>query len=236
MDVISSAAAVAQLLGQIISIWQHVEMARECVKAAPKRLGDTTAQLCSLSDTIKQIQHEPGLRTAEIHSQIKLIDGVAAELKRILEKMTISQQKSPLRQGLLAFRRGGRDESKLNDVLGRLEKAKTDLTLRIHVVHVGITEGIAKNVERFREGPEVDGHQAMGEKFHRHLLLLEGNITGEGSDQINGIIGIESSRAATTAKIMHNQALCGGRQKNLIITGNSSSHLLEDWERGRITY
>ncbi|KAI3321156.1 hypothetical protein HD806DRAFT_503161 [Xylariaceae sp. AK1471] len=214
MDVISSTAAVTQLLAQAINLWQQVQVAYQSVKAAPKVLADTAAQLSNLSDIILEIEREPELRTPEIHAQMKIIKFIATELCQRLQVMAALQRKSALRQGLRAWSRGPRDEAKLADILQRLEHARTNLILRINLVQVSLTGGIAEDIGRFVQGAEGVIQAQTKRQDTRHRLLIQSNeVKGDG-DQVNGIIGVEDSWRPTSAKIRDNIAL--GRQRNFI--------------------
>ncbi|KAI8950668.1 hypothetical protein F4801DRAFT_333380 [Xylaria longipes] len=214
MDIIGSAAAVGQLLAQAISLWQQVQIARDSVKTAPKVLADTSAQLSNLSDIVLEIEREPELRTPEIHAQINIIRLIATEVCQRLEVMTKIQHKSALRQGLRAWSRGPRDEAKLADVLRRLENAKAELVLRINLVHLSITGGIADEIGRFVQVTETTNQAQAKKESNEHRLLIQGNEVKEIGDQINGIMGLEDSSRPTTAKIMRNVA--HGKQRNFI--------------------
>ncbi|RYP84833.1 hypothetical protein DL769_001096 [Monosporascus sp. CRB-8-3] len=220
MDVVSSVAAVVQLLAQVIDLWQQIDMARQHVKAAPKVFNDTIAHISNLSDIIHDVEREPRLHTTQIHEQVRRIDAIVTELHQILAAMETRLRKSTLRQGLRALGRGTRDEAKLEDVLKRLESAKAELTLRINVVHVGLTGEIAEEMGRFAQGAEAGNNTRKIE----NELLMEGNESWDHADQLNGIVGIESASVPTTARVIDNRALGNGRQKNLIFSG---SHLLK---------
>ncbi|KAI0550013.1 hypothetical protein F4679DRAFT_225458 [Xylaria curta] len=225
MDILGSAAAVGQLLAQAISLWQQFQVALDSVKAAPKVLADTSAQLSNLSDIVLEIERESELRTPEIHAQLKIIRLIAAEVCKRLEVMTKLQQKSALRQGLRAWSRGPRDEAKLADVLRRLENAKAELVLRINLVHLSITGGIANEIGRFVQSTETTS-KAQARESGGHRLLIHGNEVREVGDQINGIMGLEGSSRPTTARIMGNVAQ--GKQRNFI-GGNGSLKLISDF-------
>ncbi|KAI0452112.1 hypothetical protein F5B21DRAFT_484656 [Xylaria acuta] len=214
MDILSSVAAVGQLLGQAISLWQQVQIARDTVKTAPKVLADTSAQLSNLSDIVHQIEREPELRTPEIHAQINIIRFIATEICQRLEVMAKLQHKSALRQGLRAWSRGPRDEAKLADVLRRLENAKAELVLRINLVHLSVTGGIADEIGRFVQGTEAASQAQAKKQSSGHRLLIQGNEVRGIGDQINGIMGMEGSSRPTTARIMGN--IAHGKQRNLI--------------------
>lgn len=140
--------------------------------------------------------------------------------------MTTRQRRSSIRRGFRALRLPGRDEAKLRDVLQRLENSKAELTLRVNVVHVGMTRGCVKGIERLVEGSNLSEKGSDG----RNYFSLEGNKAADESDQLNGIAGMESLQAATTAKVTENHVLGKSRQRNLILGENSKSQLFQGWD------
>lgn len=195
------------------------------MKTAPKVLADTSAQLSNLSDIVAEIEREPELRTPEIHAQINIIKFIATEVCQRLEVMAKLQQKSALRQGLRAWSRGPRDEAKLADVLRRLENAKAELVLRINLVHLSITGGIANELGRFVQDTETTNQAQAKKDSSGHRLLIQGNEVKDIGDQINSIMGMEGSLRPTTARIMGN--IAHGKQRNLI-GGKGSLTFLHD--------
>ncbi|RYP92470.1 hypothetical protein DL770_001416 [Monosporascus sp. CRB-9-2] len=175
MDVVSSAAAVVQLLAQVIDLWQQIDTARDSVKTAPKVFDDTKAHASNLRDIIREVECRPELHTAAIHAQIQQVEVVASELDQILKAMAQRQRKSALRQGLRALGRAARDEAKLDDVLKRLERAKADLMLRISVVHVGMSGEMAEIMGKSIKGAEAVADDRTKTRETDHHLFVEGN-------------------------------------------------------------
>ncbi|KAI1381357.1 hypothetical protein F4677DRAFT_122977 [Hypoxylon crocopeplum] len=214
MDVVSSAAAVVQLITQAIELWQQIDMARESIKSAPKVFEDTKTQAYSLFEIVQIVRDRPELHIAEIYAQVERIYAIAIELHKILEVMALRQRKSPLRQGLHALVRAERDDAKLDNVLRRLDMAKGDLTLRIGVVNIGILGELRASF--MNQAPEIGNR-----------LFLERNESWDSANQVNGVIGIEASRTSTTATVMENKALGNSQQKNLILAGPGLFNMLE---------
>ncbi|KAI0887042.1 uncharacterized protein GGS22DRAFT_120802 [Annulohypoxylon maeteangense] len=214
MDVVGSAAALAQLIAQVIELWQQINMARESVKSAPKVFEDTKTEAHSLFDIIQTVKRRPELHIAEIHARVERINSIALELHKILEVMALRQRKSVLRQGLYALVRAERDDAKLNNVLKRLDMAKGDLILQIGVVNVGIAGELRDTL--MSQVPEPSNR-----------LFLERNESWGNANQINGVIGIEDSKISTTACVLDNKAFGDSQQKNLILAGSGLLKLLE---------
>ncbi|KAJ8130498.1 hypothetical protein O1611_g3130 [Lasiodiplodia mahajangana] len=224
MDIIGSAAAVTQLLAQAISLWQQIIVARDTVKTGPKTLADTSSQLANLSNIVLEIEREPLLHTPEVYMQIRIIKFIATEICQRLEAMAALQSRSTLRQGIRAWSRGPRDEAKLADVLKRLENAKTELIIRMNVIQVNLTGGIAEEMGRFLKDTKT-GTRAQSEKTSNgHTLLIHGNEVKGIGDQVNGIVGVENSSRRTAAKITGN--IAHGKQQN-IIAGKGSLKMLQ---------
>jgi hypothetical protein len=209
-------------LGQAISLWQQISQAREAVRAAPKTLGDTTKQLSALLDTMYLVEREPKLHTPDIRDVLQLLYGIAQELNQILKNMAALERKGPLRQHLHALGRRQRDEAKLNSVLGRLERTKTDLGVRMSALHVGMTGGMMDTMGRVLHGVQTVIQGRDGQVTARHHLLVEANEAGEEAEQLNGIVAVEDSRMLVTAKVTDNKAMGKSRQRNIIMSGNRS--------------
>ncbi|KAI1411766.1 hypothetical protein F5Y13DRAFT_164994 [Hypoxylon sp. FL1857] len=214
MDGVSSAAAVVQLVAQVIELWQHIDMARESVRSAPKVFEDTKTQAQSLFEILETVKRRSELHTAEIHAQVERINAVATELHKMLEVMSIRQRKSPLRQGLHALVRAEKDDAKLHDVLKRLDMAKGNLMLHISMVNTGIAGELRDSFAN--RAPEISNR-----------LFLEKNESWGNAKQINGVIGLETSRVSTMARVMENEAHGNSQQKNLILSGPGLVKLLE---------
>ncbi|KAI0112381.1 hypothetical protein GGR51DRAFT_38022 [Nemania sp. FL0031] len=224
MDIIGSTAAVTQLLAQAISLWQQIKAARDAVKMAPKTLADISSQLSNLSNIILEVEREPLLHTQEVYMQIGIIKFIATEICQRLEAMAALQTRSTLRQGIHAWSRGPRDEAKLADVLNRLERAKAELIIRMGIVQVNLTGGIAGEMGRFLQDTKIVTQDQSKKISSGHKLLIQGNEVKGIGDQVNGIVGVEDSSRPTAAKITGN--IAHGKQRN-IIAGKGSLKMLQ---------
>ncbi|OTB01842.1 hypothetical protein M426DRAFT_210743 [Hypoxylon sp. CI-4A] len=214
MDVVSTATAVVQLIAQVVELWQQIDKARETVKSAPKVFEDTKTQAYTLSEIIRTVNQRPELHVAEIYTQVNHINTIFVEVYDILEAMALRQRKSPLRQGWHALVRAERDGAKLEDVLKRLSRAKGDLILQINVISTGIVGELRENL--MNRAPEIG-----------NIIVLEGNQSLDNANQVNAMIGLETMKVFTTAKIMKNKALGNSQQRNLIGASPSLLQLLE---------
>ncbi|RYP69000.1 hypothetical protein DL769_005387 [Monosporascus sp. CRB-8-3] len=226
MDVVCSAAAVVQLLGQVISLWQQISQARQAVRRTPKAIKDLKAQLSNLVGTAQEIERRPELHVPSIYDQLALIYSIGMELKQILLPMEALRRRSPFMQGLYALGLKQRDESTFKDVLDRLQTAEVELGIRIGVAHVGITSGVVKGMERVEQGVQtvIKGKDRRAKA--RHHFLLDRNVAQDTSDQRNGIAVMENSIVSTSAMVSENEAAGNSRQRNLILIGRPSPQAL----------
>ncbi|KAM7199519.1 hypothetical protein V8F20_005703 [Naviculisporaceae sp. PSN 640] len=242
MDVVSSAAAVLQLLAQAVTLVQQVYSMREAVKAAPKQLSDTQDQLSNLIETIEYVWNEPELHTPTIQTQMIVIRDISEELTHILGLMKALQERGKVYQGLYMLVKKTRDEGRLSDVLGRLARAKAELAIRIDVVHVGLTRGVRMGVERIEQGmmarsgneKESWRNDEMKKKrkkkkpereegiedsrLFRHELRVDLNVVEDDGTQMNGIVGFGENKTVTPSKasVVKNRASGRGQQRNFI--------------------
>ncbi|KAI1441392.1 hypothetical protein F5Y02DRAFT_399689 [Annulohypoxylon stygium] len=207
MDGVSSAAAVMQLIAQVIELWQQIDRARESVKSAPKVFEDTKTQAYDLINIIQTIKDSPELHIAAINARLERINVISIDLHKILEAMAQRQRRSPIKQGLHALVRAEKDDAKLNDVLKRLDRAKDDLMIQIGVVNTSIVGELRTSISN-------------KETKRPNSFLIEGNESGGNAKQINGVIGIDASKVSTTAGVLENKALGNSNQKNLILSGS----------------
>lgn len=215
-DVISSLAAVTQLLSQAIGLWQQIRETYECIKTRPKLLVDTNTRLSNLLRTLNMIEREPKLRTEDINTLLNLMRALAMELCQRLQKMATIQRKKTVLQSIRVWSHGSRDENKLAGILERLEQAQTDLAIHINVVNVGLTNMIAEEVGRRAQLPEVETRSPIEERKPNGQFLIEGNRTSDSANQLNGILDTECWKWPTTATVRNNRAIQQGRQTNII--------------------
>ncbi|KAI0965878.1 hypothetical protein F4678DRAFT_451535 [Xylaria arbuscula] len=216
MDVIGSLAAVTQLLSQAIGLWQQIRATYECIKTRPKLLQDTNTRLSNLLRTLQTIEQEPNLRTEDINTLLNLMRTLANELCGRLQIMAALQRKKTVLESLRAWSHGSRDETKLANILERLEQVKTDIAIHINVVNVGLTSTITGEVGRCAQTPETESLCASEKTKACGQLLIEANATSESADQLNGILDTEGWKWPTTATVRNNKALQQGRQRNII--------------------
>lgn len=202
-------------MSQAISLSQQVDKALENMKSTTKVFQDIKAQADSLSEIIETVKSRPELHVSDINSQVGRINAIAVELRDILQVMTMRQHKSMLRQGLYALIRADRDDAKLRDVLERLALAKGHLTLQIGIINNDILGELRDSKMNHEPG------------MNTIYLFLRRNESLDNAKQINGAIGLESSKAPITARVIDNRAHGCSQQKNIIIGGQCFASLLE---------
>lgn len=106
-----------------------------------------------------------------------------------------------------------RDDAKLLDILARLVDAKSELSIRIGVTHVGMTRDVALGIQRI----ELQASTRMG-KQHGGLRLEE-NTALQDSAQMNGIMGFDSTSMSTAVSVSKNQSMGSSRQQNFVFRG-----------------
>lgn len=220
-EALGSAAVIVQLVGQTISAWQQIDLVRQTVSTAPKLLHDLTVQSANLQNILHDIRSSTELHTTVIHSQLEYICSIALELQQILMNMATLNSKSLLRQSLHALGRRARDESRLSDVLLRLEKAKVELLIRINLIHIEKTGNISEKIQK------IDLEARKGNIEFSSIMTVDRNHTDGAADQVNGIAGLEDVKMRATASVTDNTALDSSRQSNLILCGPGSMKLLQ---------
>lgn len=109
------------------------------MRDGPKLLEDHFKQLKDLMSIVRLVEEEKVLQTAEIGEQLIRVQEIAQELQKYLECMTTLQKKSTVRQYLRNIGTGEQKEKELRGIMDRLAQAKTDLSMRIQLAHVGLS-------------------------------------------------------------------------------------------------
>ncbi|KAK7985314.1 hypothetical protein PG996_005444 [Apiospora saccharicola] len=204
MEVLSSAAVIAQVIGQALSLWQQIDLAMQSVRTAPKLLRDLTIQSKNLQRILYNIERSADLHGQAIHSQLKILYSIQLELRNVLEGISVLSHRSTARRSLRALLLRTKDEAKLSDILSRLDRAKGELLLEINVMHVVKTGEIAKGIGRIET-------QTAPVK-----VLVEGNTASGRAFQFNGVIGIDDATVSASMSVADNSARERSQQTNLI--------------------
>lgn len=67
-----------------------------------------------------------------------VIIGVADELKAYFNRLQSGQQHGSIRRFLSAMKNGDKDDAELSEILVRLDRAQSELVLRISIAQVGL--------------------------------------------------------------------------------------------------
>ncbi|KAK6073002.1 hypothetical protein SCUP234_06777 [Seiridium cupressi] len=204
-----------------MSLWQQIDLVRQTISTAPKLLHDLTVQSTNLQNILRDIQSSTELHTRAMHNQIEYICSITLELQKILMDMATLNRQSLLRQSLHALRRRTRDESRLNNVLLRLEKAKVELLIRMSIIHIEKSGGISEGIQRIDLGARKESFESSS------IMTVDLNYTEREAAQVNGIAGLEDVKMRITASVTENAALDNSRQSNLILCGPGSMQLLQ---------
>lgn len=135
---LGTVSAVVSLLETAISLVKTTQSARQQVKELPKKCSDTATQLEGLVQSLSLVKSEPALQTASVMSQVEAIIDVAEELRDLLETLRKRQEKSSGHQMMHALTIGDEEKKQITSIVGRVDSARAELTLRIIVAQVGL--------------------------------------------------------------------------------------------------
>ncbi|KAK4454833.1 hypothetical protein QBC34DRAFT_102977 [Podospora aff. communis PSN243] len=144
MEIVSSAACVAQILGQTASLIRHILETQGAVREYPKMLEYHEGLLQDLDQTLRLVIAQQHLQTHEVLGQIEKLHDISSELKEFLQRLNRVRKSSRTSQYLRAFGVARQDDRELAGILGRLDRTKSELMNRIHIAHVAITASIQK--------------------------------------------------------------------------------------------
>ncbi|KAL9119463.1 MAG: hypothetical protein Q9187_003984 [Circinaria calcarea] len=144
LEIIGAASAASALLETAISIIKRVRKAHEQQKNLAKVLRSHYDELISTRKTIQIVEDEDALRTAAVVSELVKLEDVAARLVDCLEKM-VPGTKGSMRQLAHQLVQGSRDENALADIMNKLSRANSSLSLHIQVANVGLMRTIRDN-------------------------------------------------------------------------------------------
>ena len=90
-------------------------------------------------NTARLVEAEKELQTAEIGAQLIRVEEISRELHDFLESIVVSQGKSIVKKYLRAVGTGEQNAKEIRGILHRLAEARTDLSIRIQLAHVGLS-------------------------------------------------------------------------------------------------
>lgn len=137
-EIIGTTASIVGLIGTAISLVQHIKKARASVRGSSKSLDDVSALLDALSTSLRMVEAEPRIQTAEIEDQIEHIVTVEQELEAFCHHLQAQQAKGTVHKYTHALKSGDEDDKKVAEILTKLQHARSELHLRISVINVGL--------------------------------------------------------------------------------------------------
>lgn len=126
--------------GQAFTVVEKITKAQSRLKGAGEALQRQSAQLELLKKTVQLVVDDESLQTANVATAV-------GQLAELVDKLQVIQDEAQAREGKSSARRfghelfkGDTDADNLSSVLTSLSAAKTDLSLQIQMVNVGLTQ------------------------------------------------------------------------------------------------
>ena len=135
---IGTAASIAGLAGAAITLIQQIQAARESVRERPKKAKNVSTQLEILAQSLHLVREETRLQTTDVEQQVSVIVAIAEELKGFYDRLQVEQKRNAILSFVQILYSGNKHDKELGEILGRLDRAKDDLMLRISVTLVGL--------------------------------------------------------------------------------------------------
>ncbi|KAF7912335.1 uncharacterized protein EAF01_001356 [Botrytis porri] len=145
LEIIGALSAISGLLESSINLLSRLRRTYNDQKNASQVLGAHVVEIQGLLTILELVKHEANLRTAGVLSEIENIRKIAMELMSNLEVM-LSGEKSQARRFAHQFLQGTKEQEILAKLMERLEHAKSNLSLSLHVAHVGVTQFVGDKV------------------------------------------------------------------------------------------
>ncbi|TGO69373.1 hypothetical protein BELL_0777g00010 [Botrytis elliptica] len=145
LEIIGAISAVSGLLESTISLLSRLRKTYNDQKNSSQVLGAHVVEIQGILTILELVKHEANLRTAAVLSEIENIRKIAVELIGNLELM-VSGDKSQARRFAHQFLQGTKEQETLAKLMERLEHAKSNLGLGLHVAHVGVTQFVGDKV------------------------------------------------------------------------------------------
>jgi hypothetical protein len=171
-DIVGTASAVAGLIGEAITLIQLIQAARERIKGASTTLNNVSSQLNAVSKSLSLVKNEPRLQEPAVDEQVQQVVAITEELDLFFKDLEARQKKGGALKLFHALKEGDKDDKKLTGIMTRLSDARGELSLRISVVHVGITGNID---DGFRVATDVvmEINDRVSQVLGRQLVLAE---------------------------------------------------------------
>ncbi|KAK6352790.1 hypothetical protein TWF696_004793 [Orbilia brochopaga] len=179
---IAGTSAILSLLDAAFSVVQAIRKARNAVKGATKALDKLADDLRGLEQTFKLVQAEPLLQTPAVEDALKVLIARENELRLFFENIKRIQDRHTITKTLRAIKDGDKDDKELQSIMDGLSSDRQTLSLRIQVIHVGLT---GNQVSGFRIAYDtlkrVDTNvQALGSGLENAYVLEGRSLRREG--------------------------------------------------------
>ncbi|KAF7928949.1 uncharacterized protein EAE97_009791 [Botrytis byssoidea] len=145
LEIIGAISAVSALLESTIGLLSRLRKTYDDQKNSSRVLGAHVVEIQGILTILELVKHEANLRTAAVLSEIENIRKIAMELIGTLESM-VPGDKSQARRFAHQFFQGTKEQETLAKLMERLEHAKSNLGLGLHVAHVGVTQFVGDEV------------------------------------------------------------------------------------------
>ncbi|KAI9643516.1 hypothetical protein NHQ30_008135 [Ciborinia camelliae] len=145
LEVIGAISAVSTLLESTIGLIERLRKTYDDQKNSTQTLERHVVDIQGILKILDLVKHVPDLRTAEVLSEIENIRMIARKIIGSLEVM-IPGEKGQARRFAHQLTRGTQEKEALAKLMERLDRAKSNLGLSLHLVNVGVTRFVGNSV------------------------------------------------------------------------------------------
>lgn len=114
-----------------------------------------TKVFCWTQQTLVLIEDAKHLQTDDMMSQVTKVRDISEELNHFLERLGRVRKRHIASQYLRAFGTNRQDERELAGILDRLDRARSELLIRIQLAHVSVTASIHDKFARINSNMDV---------------------------------------------------------------------------------
>jgi hypothetical protein len=144
-DILGVAAAVAQLLEGSIRLLSRIRKAYERHQNLIELLDSHVLAIDSITSIIGTIVDEDALQTAAVASELIKLRVIGTKLMKCIRELDPGD-KGKVRQLAHQLVHGTKEEETLADIMSDLDRAKSDLSLRVQLANVGLTRMVHDTV------------------------------------------------------------------------------------------
>jgi hypothetical protein len=144
-EILGAAAAVAGLLDAAIRLIRQVQKAYERQQNLAEFLDKHALEIENINAIVRLVADENALQTAAVAVELTNLHIVGVKLLKCLKELDAGD-KGKARQLAHQIMHGTKQEETLADVLTDLDRAKANLSLRVHLANVGLTRLVRDTV------------------------------------------------------------------------------------------